>query len=294
MLVKIIHNKKIQLSIASIFISVLVFYLKYLAWQATLSVAFYSDMLETTINVVAAVFELIALIIASQPADKDHTYGHAKAEYISATAEGLLVFVTSALIIYEAWEGWKNPQFPTAPLTGILLNGAAGLINLCWAALLIHMGKKHYSPVLIAGGQHILSDVWTSIGLIIGFTLIPIFHWAVLDAILGFLIALNILYIGFRMLKAAVNGLMDHAPDAKTINNIYRIIEENAPEAQEYHMVRFRQVGSLIFLDFHLVVTGSMSVRDAHHICDRIEEALQKNIGDVSINIHVEPVEEQK
>lgn len=291
MLIKIVHDKKILFSIGSIFISLLVFYLKYLAWKTTQSVALYSDMLETTINVVAAIFELIAIIVAAQPADKNHPYGHAKAEYLSAAAEGLLVLITSALIMYEAWKAWQIPHFPTAPLQGILLNGSAGLINLVWAILLINIGKKYYSPVLIAGGQHILSDVWTTIGLIIGFTLIPLLEWATLDAVLGFLIALNILRIGFHIMKTSINGLMDQAPDNKTIDNIYKIIKENAPEAKNFHMVRFRQVGQLIFIDFHLVVTGDMKVSDAHQICDRIEYALHKTIGNVSTNIHVEPEE---
>ncbi len=289
MILKIIQNKKILFSLGSFFISIFVFYLKYLAWKTTLSIAFYSDMLETTINIFAALFELIVLVIASQPPDKNHTYGHYKAEYISAAAEGLLVLITSTLILYEAWQGWKNPHFPIAPLTGIILNGIAGLVNLFWAIILINIGKKYCSPVLIAGGQHVLSDVWTTLALIFGFILIPTLHWVTLDVIMSFLIALNILRIGFQIIKNSINGLMDRAPDAKTISYIYEIIQQNAPEAKEFHMVRFRQVGNLIFIDFHLVVSGDMKVYDAHKICDRIEHALHKVLGNVSINIHVEP-----
>lgn len=289
MIIKIIQNKKIQLSIGSIFISLFVFFLKFEAWYQTSSIAFYSDMLETSINVIAAIFECIALTIASRPADASHTYGHDKAEYISAAAEGILVLVTTSLIFYEAWLGLQHLHMPSAPLIGILFNGSAGLVNLFWAILLIHMGKKYCSPTLIAGGEHILSDVWTTIGLIGGFILIPLTHWAILDPIMGFLIAINILRIGFNILKSSINGLMDKAPDHKTIENIYRIIDINATEAKNYHMVRFRKVGSLTFIDFHLVVSGEMSVYDAHKICDRIENALQQAIGKVSVNIHVEP-----
>ncbi|MUG80649.1 cation diffusion facilitator family transporter [Commensalibacter melissae] len=289
MIFKIIKNKKILFSLGSFLVSLVVFFLKYLAWKTTLSVAFYSDMLETTINVLAAIFEIFAITISTQPADKNHTYGHYKAEYISAAAEGLLVIVTSILIFYEAWQGWKNPQFPMAPLKGIILNGTAGLVNLFWAITLIRVGKKYFSAVLIAGGQHVLSDVWTTIGLIVGFTLIPMFQWAALDALMGFFIAINILRIGFGIIKNSINGLMDKAPDPQTISSIYKIIQANAPEAKEFHMVRFRQVGNLIFIDFHLVVSGDMRVQEAHKICDRIEHALQKVIGNVSINIHVEP-----
>lgn len=289
MIFKIIQNKKILLSFVTFLVSILVFYLKYLAWKVTLSIAFYSDMLETTLNIITAIFEFIALVIAARPADKNHTYGHHKAEYISAAAEGLLVLITSGLIFYEAWQALQNPQFPIAPFKGIILNGMAGLLNLFWAIILVRIGKKLHSPVLISGGQHILSDVWTTLGLIIGLTLIPMLHLPIIDALMGFLIALNILRMGFKIIKDSLNGLMDKAPDPQTISKIYKIIKENAPEAKEFHMVRFRQVSNLIFIDFHLVVSGDMKVSEAHETCDRIEKALHDDIGNISINIHIEP-----
>lgn len=294
MILKVIQDKKILFSIGSIFISILVLYLKYLAWYTTDSVAFYSDMLETLINVAAAILGCIALIFASRPADKLHPYGHQKAEYISAAIEGLLVLVTAILIMYESIEGWYHPRLPTAPFIGILFNASAGVVNLIWCIILIKVGKKYCSPALIAGGEHILSDVWTTVGLICGFTLIPIIRWAPLDSILGFLIALNVIRMGFHVIIESFNGLMDKAPSPQVIEHIYEIIQKNAPEALDFHMVRFRQVGAITFIDFHLVVPGVMDVYTAHNICDRIELALKKSIGSVSINIHVEPEDKIK
>ncbi|CAI3951658.1 Divalent metal cation (Fe/Co/Zn/Cd) efflux pump (FieF) (PDB:2QFI) [Commensalibacter communis] len=294
MIVKVIQNKKILFSIGSIFISILVFTLKYIAWYTTNSVAFYSDMLETLINVAAAILGCVALIFASRPADQQHPYGHHKAEYISAAIEGLLVLTTAALILYESVEAWQHPKLPTAPFIGILFNGSAGIVNLFWCIILIKVGRKYCSPALIAGGEHILSDVWTTVGLICGFILIPLFQWSLLDAILGFCIAINVLRVGLHVIVDSFNGLMDQAPPKQVTEHIYEIIKANATEALEFHMVRFRQVGAMTFIDFHLVVPGTMNVYKAHEICDKIEMALRKAVGSISVNIHVEPENEAK
>lgn len=294
MLLRVVQDKKILFSIGSIFVSILVLYLKYLAWYTTNSVAFYSDMLETLINVAAAILGCIALIFASRPADRQHPYGHQKAEYISAALEGLLVLTTAGLILYESFLAWQHPKLPTAPFVGILFNGSAGIVNLIWCIVLIKVGRKYCSPALIAGGQHILSDVWTTVGLICGFVLIPLIQWALLDAILGFCIALNVLRMGFHVITESFNGLMDQAPPKQVTEHIYELIKKNAPEALDFHMVRFRQVGAMTFIDFHLVVPGTMNVYTAHKICARIENSLKNAIGSVSINIHVEPEDEIK
>ncbi|WP_338330634.1 cation diffusion facilitator family transporter [Commensalibacter sp. Nvir] len=289
MVVKLLKDPKILLSIGSIFISFLVLYLKYLAWHVTNSVAFYSDMLETLINVAAALFTTMSLYVASLPADYDHTYGHYKAEYLSAAAEGLLVLFTAILIVHEAWQGLQHPKILNSPFLGIFINGSAGIVNLVWSLTLIKLGKKLRSPALIAGGEHVLSDVWTTVGLISGFVLIPIFQWQPLDSLLGLLIAVNIIRIGFKIMKQSVNGLMDRVPSLTLKETIKNIVHTHAPEAIDCHMIRIRQAGSMTFIDFNLIVPGTLTVSQAHQICDRIEYALAKAIGSVSINIHVEP-----
>lgn len=288
------HRKRLSFGAGSILISLVVLYLKYMAWKVTHSVAFYSDAMETLINVASAVLGLIALIIAERPADYNHTYGHYKAEYLSAIVEGAMVFATAILIGYETWNAWFHPAELTLPVLGIIYNGSAGLINLFWSLILLNIGKKLRSPALIAGGKHVLSDVWTTIALISGFALIPLFNWPKLDAILSFLIALNILRIGFDMVRESTDGLMDKALEPEMLERIFKIIRNAAPEALEFHMVRSRQVGAVIFLDFHLVVPGNMQVYEAHNICDHVEMALHDAFGNVSINIHVEPESEKK
>ena len=275
-------------------VSILALAMKYMAWRATGSVALYSDTLETIINVVAAVAGLWALHVASLPPDENHTYGHYKAEYLSAVAEGVLVVMTAITIGHEAWKGWFDPHLPTNSMIGVIFNGGAGILNLVWGAVMMAAGRRHQSPTLIAGAQHVLSDVWASAALVAGFVLIPLTGWDRLDSILAGLIALNVLRTGWDMMRTSISGLMDAAPEPATLTQIRRIISINATGAIEAHDIRARIVGAMTFIEFHLVVAGDMSVEAAHQICDRIEEALRRELGSALINIHVEPERKAK
>lgn len=275
-------------------VSIVALAMKYAAWRATGSVALYSDTLETIINVVAAVTGLWALHVASLPPDANHTYGHYKAEYLSAVAEGVLVVMTAITIGHEAWKGWFSPHLPTNSLMGVLFNGGAGVLNLAWGTVMMAAGRRHQSPTLIAGGQHVLSDVWASAALVAGFILIPLTGWDRLDSILAGLIALNVLRTGWDMMRTSISGLMDAAPDPETLARIRQIISANASGAIEAHDIRARTVGAMTFIEFHLVVASDMTVEDAHQICDRIEEALRGDLGSALINIHVEPERKAK
>lgn len=280
-------NKGIAL--CSLAISLVALGLKYAAWAVSGSVALYSDAVETIINVVSALGGLWALSIAERPADHNHTYGHYKAEYLSAVAEGTLVLLTAGVIAHEAWLGWHHPQPAVAPIKGIALNGAATLVNLLWGITMVRAGRDRRSPALLAGGQHVLSDVWTGIGLVVGMVLIPLTGWARLDSVLAGLIALNVLRVGWEVMRDSIAGLMDQAPDPTTLDEIRDVIADNGRGAIEAHDIRTRITGAITFLDFHLVVPGSMSVHDAHEICDRIEHALRKKMGNTLVHIHVEP-----
>ncbi|GBQ90933.1 cation efflux system protein [Gluconacetobacter johannae DSM 13595] len=288
------HISKYALAWTSLGVSLVALVLKYAAWRVTGSIALYSDAMETIINVVAALAGLWALRVASLPPDENHTYGHYKAEYLSAVVEGVLVILTALAIGREAWLDWHDPTLPRAPLPGILLNGSAGLLNLAWAQMLLRAGRAHRSPTLIAAGQHVMSDVWTTVGLICGFTLIPLTGWVRLDATLAGLIALNVLRVGWDMMRTSIAGLMDEAPDPDTLADIRTIIADNARGALEAHDLRARIVGAMAFVEFHLVVPGGMSVDAAHEICDRIEAALRARIGQALIHIHVEPERKAK
>ena len=287
-------DTKILAAWCSVAVSLIALGMKYAAWRTTGSIALYSDAIETIINVVSAVAGLWALRVASLPPDHNHTYGHYKAEYLSAVAEGVLVVITAVTIAHEAGIGFQHMHRPEDSLLGISLNGGAGLLNLVWGLFLLRMGRAHHSPALVASGHHVLSDVSTSGVLIVGFILIPLTGWLWLDPLLAALIAVNVLRTGWEMMRTSIAGLMDEAPNSETLGEIRSIISHTAAGALEAHDIRARIVGAMTFIEFHLVVPGSMSVENAHHICDRIEDGLREGLGDALINIHVEPERKAK
>jgi cation diffusion facilitator family transporter len=273
----------------SLAVSFVALSLKAGAYWLTGSVALLSDALETIINVVAALGALVALRVSARPADANHLYGHHKAEYLSAMVEGALVLLTAVLIAREAWAGWNEPHVPDTPVLGIGLNAAAGALNLVWALVLIRGGRAWKSPALVAGGKHIMTDVWTTIAVLAGFGLVPLTGYLRLDPIVAGLVALNILWTGYGMLRDSTGALMDEVTDPDAVGEIRRVISEHAEGAIEAHDVRTRTAGSVTFVEFHLVVPGRMTVEAAHQICDRIEDALRLQLGTAIINIHVEP-----
>lgn len=282
-------------ALASVFVGALVLGLKFLAWWVTGSVALYSDALESIINVVAAGAAFIALRVSAQPADANHPYGHTKAEYFSAVFEGLLVVLAALSILREAYAGFLNPQPLDAPALGLAINAVASAINAVWGWTLLRWGRQYRAPALVADGRHVLTDVYTSGGVLIGVALVALTGWLILDPILAAIVALNILWSGYAMIRDSVGGLMDEAVPEETLARIREAIAANGGGALEAHDVRTRHAGRLTFIDFHLVVPGAMTVSEAHDICDRIEATLKRDIGaDTIIGIHVEPEEKAK
>jgi cation diffusion facilitator family transporter len=287
-------SRSLMVAWGSLGISIVVLAMKAAAYWLTGSVALYSDALETVINVVAALGALGAIWFGEKPADANHPYGHQKVEYLSAVIEGALVLVTAYVIGREAWLGWEHPRALETPFLGVALNGAAGVINLIWALVLIRSGRRWKSPALIAGGKHVMTDVWTTGAVLIGVALVPLTGWLRLDPLVAALVALNILWTGYGMLRGSVGGLMDEVADPEAVAELRRIISNHAAGAIEAHDVRTRTAGSITFIEFHLVVPNRMAVEDAHAICDRIEDALRKRFGEAVINIHLEPEHEAK
>jgi cation diffusion facilitator family transporter len=284
----------LKLALGSIFVGLAVLTLKYLAYFVTGSVALYSDALESVINVATAIAAFIAIRISLTPADREHPYGHHKAEYLSAVLEGALIMLAAFSILREAYFGLMNPKPLETPLAGLALNGSASLINALWSFILIRHGRRHRSPALIADGRHLLTDVLTSAGVFVGVAIVAITGWALLDSLVAALVALNILWMGYGLLKGSVGGLMDAAAPPDVQERIRTLIAEQGYGALEAHHLRTRHAGRLTFIDFHLVVPGNMSVAQAHDICDRIEHALKKEMGDAMITIHVEPEHKAK
>jgi len=278
----------------SIIIAFAVMALKFVAWKMTGSVALYSDALESIVNVITACAALWAIKVSQKPADHDHPFGHHKAEYFSAVLEGILIGIAALLIIMAVARNWSEPPDLDQPWSGLAVNGVAAAINAVWAFVLISIGSRERSPALVADGRHIMTDVVTSVGVIAGLAGAVVTGWSVLDPLLALLVAVNILWEGWKVVGSSVNGLMDRAVDPDDTIRIRDIISANSQGALEVHDLKTRIAGRATFIEFHLIVDGDMSVRESHVICDRIEEALKAEIPSVRVTIHVEPDDEAK
>jgi len=287
-------NRTLAIAASSILVGLIVLGLKFLAWWLTGSVALYSDALESIVNVVTAIGALIAVRLAQRPADASLPYGYHKAEYFSAVLVGVMIIVAAILIMREAVTGFLTPEMPEAPVQGLAISGVATIINLVWALVLLRQGRAAKSPAIAADGKHLMTDVISTIGVLAGLVLVYATGWAQLDAVLAALVALNILWSGWGVIRESVGGLMDVAVPGETQKTIREVIATSADGAIEAHDIRTRQAGKMTFIDFHLVVPGAMSVDDAHGICDRIEGKLRQAVKDVQITIHVEPEDKAK
>ena len=278
-----------RIALGSIAVSGLVVALKGAAWWLTGSAALYSDALESLVNVASAIMAFVALRVAAMPADAGHPYGHDKAELFAAVIEGGLIVAAAVSILQHAWVTWRHPAPLHAPLAGIGVNAAATVVNAAWAAILLRAGRRARSAALLADGRHLLTDVVTSLGVILGLGLAVVTGLQPIDPALAAAVAVYILWTGFRLIGESVGGLMDAAPSPEIVERIRALVSEHAAGALEAHDLRTRNAGRLTFLEFHLVVPGSMTVAEAHDICDRIEAALRAEIEGLVVTIHVEP-----
>ncbi len=283
-----------RLALGSIGVGVTVLALKFGAYWYTGSVALYSDALESTINVVAALVAFGALRLSAKPADANHPYGHQKIEYIAAVFEGALILLAAVAVFHAAYNAYLAPRAITLDPTGIGLNILASVINAAWCYVLLRRGRKLRSPALVADGKHLLSDVVSSIGVLIALLLAVVTGLSWLDPLLACLVALNILWSGWSLMQSSFSGLMDEAAAPEELERIRAVISSQADGAIEAHDLRTRHSGRLTFVEFHLVVPAEMRVDTAHDICDRIEAALRSEVEGASITIHVEPENKAK
>ncbi|GAA6735340.1 cation diffusion facilitator family transporter [Thermus oshimai] len=279
----------------SLVVALLVLGLKAFAYLLTGSVALLSDALESLVNVAAALLALLAIRFAQRPPDETHPFGHSKAEYFSAVLEGVLVVLAAFLIAKESIPRLLHPR-PLGDLgPGLLVSLLASLINGLLAWHLLRQGRRLRSPALTADGYHVLSDVLTSVGVFAGVSL----AWAtglwVLDPLLALLVAGDILLMGFRLVRQSVGGLMDEGLSPAEVSRIRKTIAEAlGGRALEVHDLKTRKAGNRAFLEFHLVVPGSMTVEEAHRLCDELERALEESFPGLAVTIHVEPESERK
>src|SRR5262245_13904537 len=236
-----------RMAIGTIAVGGIVLALKYLAYLVTGSVALYSDALESIVNVVTAIAALLAVRTSAKPADANHPYGHHKAEYFSAVIVGVLIVVAALSILYEAFLTFLTPRAFSAPVEGLAFNGLATFINAVWCYLLIRQGRRSRSPALIADGKHLQTDVMSSVGVLLGVSLAVITGWAFLDPTIAALVAVNIVWSGWRLMRESVGGLMDESIEAGALNRIREVIAKNAEGALEAHDLRTRQAGRMTF-----------------------------------------------
>jgi cation diffusion facilitator family transporter len=284
----------VRIAAGSIAIGCVVLAMKAAAWWITGSAALYSDALESIVNVAASVIALAALRFAAIPPDANHPYGHDKAEFFAAVIEGVLIVVAALSIFEHAWETWLAPHEIAVPYQGIALNAVATVLNGAWCAVLLRSGRRLRSPALVADGKHLFADVVTSIGIACGVIIAVLTGYLVLDPILAAATGVYVLWSGMTMISSSVGGLMDAAPQPAVVHRIRELVADSAAGAIETHDLRMRYAGRLTFLDFHLVVPGTMTVAQSHAICDRIEDTLRQEMQHLVITIHVEPEEKAK
>ena len=279
-----------QLALGSILVALLVLALKLTAWWMTGSVALLSDALETLVNVTGALLAWVAVHIAKRPPDTGHPFGHYKAEYFSAVAEGIMIIIAALLIVQQSVQALASlGSTEDWDRLGLVINALAMCLNLFWARLLISRGSALNSPAIAASGRHLMSDVWTSAGVLIGLGLALFTGWVILDPIIAFLVAVHILREGFEVVISSVNGLMDSAAPEEERIRIEEILHQSAHGALQLHGLKTRRAGPALFVEFHMVVASQMTVQASHGICDRIEEAIRAEFDAAQVIIHVEP-----
>lgn len=264
--------------------------LKASAYFITRSVGLLSDALESTVNLAGAVMALSMLTIASRPADDEHTYGHSKAEYFSSGLEGALILAAAASIAYSAVQRLLNPQPLYSLGVGLVISLAAGLVNLGVALLLIQQGKANHSITLRANGYHLLTDVWTSLGVLVGVGAVVLTGWEILDPVIALILAVNISWTGAKILRDTIRGLMDTAIPEEELEIVTNILDRSTGDGIEYHALRTRTAGSRRFVFFHLLVPGSWSVFKGHQLAEQIEKEIYHALPRVTTSVHVEPL----
>ena len=271
--------------------------LKFGAYVLTGSVGLLSDAAESVVNLVAAFVALIALHVAAQPADAEHQFGHTKAEYFSAAVEGVMIFVAAVFILVTSVQRFLAPEPLENVGVGLGISVAASVLNGVVAFVLMRAGRKHTSITLVADGKHLLTDVWTSAGVVVGVLLVVLTGWLRLDPIIAFLVGCNIIWTGWHLVRDSVDGLMDHAPSAEDRANIQAVLDEFTARDGDgivIHGVRARVAGHVQHIAFHVLVPGTWTVRQGHDLLEEIEEAFHERLGHVQVDTHLEPIEDPR
>ena len=269
--------------------------MKTVAYLLTGSVGLLSDALESVVNLVAAILALIAIAAAAKPADERHHFGHGKAEYLSAGAEGVMILVAAGLIVYAAVDRLLNPQ-PLEDLgIGLAVTLGATVINGVVGVVILRQGRQHRSMALVADGKHLLTDVYTSVGVIIGVALVAVTGWLPLDSIVALAVGVNILWTGFILVRNAGRGLLDHALPQEETARVLGVLREfvaRYPAGElEFHGLQTRESGRDQFVSVHVLVPGSWTVTRAHDLVEEVEAAIKDALPHAQVHTPLEPCE---
>ena len=283
-------KKFIYLSIVA---AVMTIVLKGLAFRLTGSVGMLSEALESGVNLLAALIALVVIHIAEKPADDDHAYGHSKAEYFSSAIEGGLIVVAACSIVWSSYPRLMKPHPLENMGFGLAVSLVGSLINLFVAIVLLRQGRRSHSMTLIADGKHLMTDVWTSIGVLVAIGLVKLTGWLILDPIIAMVVALNILWAGYRLMHQSARGLIDTAIPASERKEIELIFDHFRETGIEFHSLMTRQAGQRKFISVHILVPGDWTVQRGHDLLEVIEERVRDHFPiPVTVFTHLEPVED--
>lgn len=276
----------------SIAAAVVTIALKFGAFVVTGSVGLLSDALESLVNLAAAVMALAMLTVAARPPDEEHAYGHSKAEYFASSFEGALILLAAASIIYSSAVRLMHPRPVENALLGIGIAAVASVVNLGVAWMLLRAGRRYRSIALEGDAHHLLSDVWTSAGVIVGLAAVSLTGWQWIDPLIAIGVALNIVRIGWSLVRRSALGLLDTAIPEEDRLAVVRILDSYAGEGAEYHALRTRQAGIQRFVSVHVLVPGAWSVQKGHELLERMEEEIRAAVPESIVFTHLEPLED--
>ncbi|HLP97827.1 MAG TPA: cation diffusion facilitator family transporter [Sideroxyarcus sp.] len=277
------------LSIAAAVATIL---LKGIAWWLTGSVGLLSDALESFVNLAGALMALAMLTLAAAPADDKHAYGHGKAEYFSSAFEGFLILLAAVSIAWTAVDRLLHPQPLEAVGVGLAVSVAASLINLFAARELLKAGRAYNSITLEADAKHLMTDVWTSVGVIVGVALVWLSGWLWLDPLIALLVAANIVWTGWQLLHRSASGLMDEAIPKEQIEAIEGVLNKYREQGLDFHALRTRQAGRQAFISLHVLVPGAWTVQRGHDLVEQIEADIRASVPFSHLTTHLEPLED--
>ncbi|EON34111.1 putative Co/Zn/Cd cation transporter [Gordonia terrae C-6] len=281
-------------AVLSIVTAIVVIGLKLIAWRVTGSVGLLSDALESVVNLVAAVGAFVALRVAAKPPDRSHNFGHTKAEYFSAVFEGVMIVVAAVVIIATAVDRLLDPRELEEVGVGLAISVAATAVNAVVGWVLIRAGRRHRSMTLEADGKHLMTDVWTTAGVVVGVFLVAATGWLPLDPLIAIAVAVNILVVGGQLVWRSGAGLMDSALPDDERATIDWVLAAHRADRIDFHDIRTREAGHERFVQLHMLVPGDWSVQRAHDLAEQIENELRAAVEDLNVTVHVEPINDPR